>query len=505
MSPRMRTVDLRELIRDALVVEDIAYGEPPPQHQFYLPKAHARALHINIPVVLGDRGMGKSYWWAALQSPIHRSLLARNAPDIRIGEETVVFPGFGNTSDLQKYPTKDVFAHLLGAGQKSRLIWKAVVVWSAGSYAAKNGLATVDAVLPAVDSWVERVAWLAGHLELAERLLQQFDAALSSRQQDCIWVFDAMDAAADDAATFYTLVEGLCQVALELRSFRHLRAKVFLRTDQFADRRVSRFPDVTKLRASTASLNWLKTELFGLLWHLLGNYPLRGAEYRRDLATTLFEYKFRGWDLGRVEEIVGREEVAPDWTVPQEARFDTAVQERIFHRLTGPYMGESARKGFPYSWLPIYLADAGNNISPRSFLSALAKAVVDTMDHHADHRYPIHFRSLHVSVHEASRIRVAEIAEHPWVRPLMEALSGHVGVPFEVADAEDRWDEANVFADSHVVAAEIGAPESARQRLAALGVWREMKTGRIDVPDIYRLGFGLARRGEFPLLIASAS
>jgi len=45
------------------------------------------------------------------------------------------------------------------------------------------------------------------------------------------------------------------------------------------------------------------------------------------------------------------------------------------------------------------------------------------------------------------------------------------------------------------VAAEIDSADSARTRLAELGVWREMKTGRIDMPDIYRLGFKLARRG----------
>lgn len=37
------------------------------------------------------------------------------------------------------------------------------------------------------------------------------------------------------------------------------------------------------------------------------------------------------------------------------------------------------------------------------------------------------------------------------------------------------------------------------QERCKLKVWREMKTGRIDVPDIFRLGFKLARRGGVPL------
>jgi hypothetical protein len=536
MSTRMRTADLRELIRDALPVESAEYGAPPPRHQFFVPKTHALALHINIPVVLGDRGMGKSYWWAALQSREHRALLARTAPDVRIREETLVVPGFGKTPDLTRYPSKDVFARLLADGRKSRLIWKAIVVWSAGRFAAEQGLGrdagsgegqgegagfgsddgvglrggtgfgdarqvpSVDLVLPAFDSWEQRVAWTVDNPEAADRLLQQVDAKLHASERDSIWLFDALDDAADDATAFYTLVEGLCQLALELRSFRHLRAKVFLRTDQFEDRRVGRFPDAAKLRASTASLRWLTTELFGLLWQLLGNHPLRGAEYRQDLYTTLFEHKLkgRGLDSKEKQEIL-KLSGAADWAPRPEAQFEPAVQERLFHRLTGPFMGESARKGFPYRWLPTHLADAHGDISPRSFLSALATAVAHTADHHADHDYAIHFRGLHAGVHEASRIRVGEIAEHPWIQPLMTALAGHVAVPFEFPDAEARWHEVEAFADADVVAAEIDSVDIARKRLAELGVWREMKTGRIDVPDIFRLGFKLARRGGVPL------
>lgn len=519
MNTRMRTTDLRELIRDALPVESAEYGAPPPRHQFFVPKTHALALHINIPVVLGDRGMGKSYWWAALQSREHRGLLARIAPDVRIREETLVFPGFGKTRDSTQYPSKDTLTPLLDAGQKSRLIWKAVVVWSAGRFAEQHGFGRdvaegggvgfadgrqtplVNLVLPAIDAWDERVAWTVANPEAADRLLEQFDATLHAIERDCIWVFDALDYAADDAANFYVLVEGLCQLALELRSFRHLRAKVFLRTDQFEDPRVGRFPDASKLRASTASLRWLTTELYGLLWQLLGNHPLHGAEYRQDLYTTLFEQKLKGRGLGREElkEILKLSQAA-NWILPPESQFEPAIQERLFHRLTGPFMGESARRGFPYRWLPIHLADARNDISPRSFLSALATAVSHTADHHADHGYAIHFRSLHAGVQRASDIRLEEIREeHPWVGQLMAALAGHVAVPFEFAEAADRWDEVDVLAAPEVFAAEIDSSNSARKRLAELGVWREMTTGRIDVPDIYRLGYRLARRGGVPL------
>lgn len=53
--------------------------------------------------------------------------------------------------------------------------------------------------------------------------------------------------------------------------------------------------------------------------------------------------------------------------------------------------------------------------------------------------------------------------------------------------------------DFAVAAGGIDSAGSARTRLAKLGVWREMRAGRIDVPDIFRLGFRLARRGGVPL------
>jgi hypothetical protein len=369
-------------------------------------------------------------------------------------EETLVSAGFGKTPDLAKYPSKDVFARLLNRGQKSRLIWKTVVAWSVSQLVAQLGLAMgtegvdgtripqVEIGLPGIDSWADRVAWVIANPEAVDSLLQQFDAALQAIERDSIWVFDALDDAADDPTTFYTLVEGLCQLALELRSFRHLRAKVFLRSDQFEDRRVGRFPDAAKLRASTASLRWLTTELYGLLWQLLGNHPLRGAEYRQDLYLTIYEHKLKGRGLSKDEqrEILQLSQAA-FWTLPHEAQFEGAIQERLFHRLTGPYMGENARKGFPYRWLPTHLADAHGYISPRSFITALSTAARHTAEHFRDHEYAIHFRSLHAGVHEASRIRVGEIAEHPWIQPLMAALAGTVRVPFVFVDAESRWVE----------------------------------------------------------------
>lgn len=250
--------------------------------------------------------------------------------------------------------------------------------------------------------------------EAAYRLLQQFDATLHAIERDSIWVFDALDDTADDAATFYRLVEGLCQLALELRSFRHLRAKVFLRTDQFEDRRVGRFPDASKLRVLTASLRWLTTELYGLLWQLLGNHPLRGAEYRQDFYATLFEHKLKGRGLGKEEKQEDPQARAgPDWGA------SAGVAVRAGHEGAGSFTGSpdpswararargSRIGGCPHIWR------TPTEISARAASSLLVDGGGDTADHHADHEFAVHFRSLHAGVHEASRIRVGESPSIP--------------------------------------------------------------------------------------------
>lgn len=528
---QMEAGELRKLILGALPEVSTEYGSPPPEHQFFVPKSHARALHVNIPVVLGDRGMGKSYWWSALLSPRHRELLERHAPDARIRRDTLVLPGFGKVKKTEHHPGKEVLDALLDAGFKPRHIWKTVVLQAillaelkpvAAFGGPKGGLShrrgalgdyghpseiqpfgqgVFDNVADFDDGlWQLRVDWLSKNPETADRILEQADAALHQAGRDLVVVFDALDDASDDTERMYELIEGLCQLALELRASLHLRVKVFLRTDLFEDRRVGRFRDAAKLRASTATLAWLNNELFGLLWQLLCNFP-DDARFRQQIHATMQETRFKGRKLSnrkRIELLELRD--TEDWTIPSEALFDADTQERIFHQITGPYMGESPRNGFPYEWLPTYLSDALGRISPRSFLDALVRAAQWTDDHERGHGYAIHHRGLREGVSKAAEQRRFEITEHRWVAPLMEALSGQILVPLDFDEVQERWAQRGVFGEKDVIGAEIRSPDEARGRLIQLGVWRQMKTGKIDVPEVYRIGFGLGKRGGVALV-----
>jgi len=491
--------DLRGLLLDSIPSETSAeMGDAPDLNQFFVPKSHARALKINVPIVIGDRGAGKSFWWSRLQSREHRERLEKVAPDTRIRANTYVIPGYGIERTIQDapsinfYPSENVWRDDLLGKYPSRSIWKTIVLWSVDPDST---------VLPPEQTWPERVRWLMANTEAADRLIQAKEVELIASDRDILIVFDALDSITNDPTQLDDLVEGLAQVALELRSFRKLHAKVFLRSDQFGEQRVGRFTDASKLRASSILLSWLTNELYGLLWYLMSNHPGGGGNnFRLDMYRCLNLAKVQKQSISkaRQEELLKLDN-PEEWQLPAEALFDLKSQELLFHHLTGPYMGENARKGFPYRWLPTHLADAHGLISPRSFLMALRRAAEDTKDMNSGCDYAVDYRYLHSGVRRASAVRVDEIAEHPWVLPLMNPLKGALLIPFEFGQVQQIWTANNTLDLDVVKVAQLDTPELAKQALVQLGIFRPMRTGRIDVPDIYRLGFGLRRKGGVSL------
>lgn len=494
--------ELRTLVYNAIPVESTEHGAPPPPHQFYVPKSHARALHLNVPVVVGSRGAGKSFWWSALQSEEHRGLVEAFAPDTRFKRTTQVRPGFGPVANNARYPDRDVLAHLLRAGFTARDIWRTVLLWAAGD--ETPGFPTPE--MP----WPERVRGLVDDPESASRIFEAKDQILMAQDRDLVVVFDALDHTSNDWDAVRKHVQGLLEVALEFRAFRRIRTKVFLRTDQFDDDAIHRFPDASKVMASKVDLRWLTVELYALLWQLLGNHKVQGVDFRQLV----------------FDEVVNKEGIQESlrdpgvWRLPPSTQFDPKVQETLFHAITGPWMGDGPRRGFPYTWLPTHLADAHDEVTPRSFLIALRTAAQESMEKYVDHGYALHYRSLHTGVQEAARIRREEIAEHWWVPSVMKDLEDQVEVPFDFATVEAVWAAAGTLdklrrRQQEEIAAGRASDErkqpwllpahlsdgaaGVRDDLVRLGIFRPMKTGRIDVPDVYRLGFGLAKRGGVPL------
>ena len=164
-------------------------------------------------------------------------------------------------------------------------------------------------------------------------------------------------------------------------------------------------------------------------------------------------------------------------------------------------MGKDRRRGVPYVWSVSHLADGKGRTSPRSFLAAIRAAVENSEEKYNTHNLALHYESIKRGVQKASEIRIAEMAEdYPWVKVIFIPLGG-VTVPCELSVIEERWNL--YFNDGPVAVANNRLPPQHIARgwpgvledLERLGLFETMKDGRINMPDLYRVGFGLGRRG----------
>jgi hypothetical protein len=274
-----------------------------------------------------------------------------------------------------------------------------------------------------------------------------------------------------------------------------VRLKLFVRPDMLEDPGISSFPDASKLLSRKASLAWRRADLYALLYQCLGNAP-QGGEAFRSHCDSAFGLK---WKLNAESDA---------WVVPNALRLDEEKQKDVFHAITGPTMGSGPsghKRGYPYTWLPNHLLDGREQVSPRSFAAALRYAAA--ADIPEDWQYALSYRGIQAGVQEASRIRVDEIREdYPWVDDVMKPLHGKLTVPCSEEEMVSTWKPDDTIGSlreqvsgsptvklppQHI----DDGPRGILRDLAALGVVMLMSDGRIQMPDVYRVAFGLGRRG----------
>jgi hypothetical protein len=430
-------------------------------------------------LVLGIRGAGKSFWWAVLQSPQHRQMVEYLMPKSEIRKETIVSAGFGERSSPDDYPGKDTLVQLCRQFDP-RQVWRTIVLRKVFPKTTGEPLAQ--------GNWADAVRWVDTHPEEVERKLYEADQLLENQGQHQLILFDALDRTADDWPTMLKIIRGLLQVLLEFRTYKRIRPKAFVRPDHLEDTKTADFADSSKVLNQKVELRWPRNELYGLLWQYLGNEPVNGALFRDGCQ------KILGLPWDRYQGV---------WTVPSKIRIEEERQRDVFHAITGPWMGRDRRRGFPYTWLPNHLGDAGGQVSPRSFLAAIRYAATDNP--RSDFAYPLYYESIKRGVQEASRIRVREIQEdYPWVDMLMKPLS-ELTVPCHFEEIARRWKQNRILdrlrgdmADAAVKLPPAHIEEGAdgvRSDLETLGVFERMRDDRVNMPDVYRLGYGLGRKG----------
>lgn len=371
------------------IVDSIQEYEGTPEAQFlYVPTRHTQALSPRTSLVVGIRGAGKSVYWQALQDDSRRKIVSQISADWRPEKGVEVSAGFGPVQRSYDFPDRLSIAQILENGCEAYTLWRAIVLDHVSR--GTNGRGP----LQEQKTWVEKTAWVRGHPEEVANALFERDAVLHRDGKTHLILFDALDRLADGWERTQKLVRGLLQIMLDLRGYRAIRAKVFLRPDMVEDRNITAFPDASKILADRVNLEWGVLDLYSLLWHRLGNAPA-GAQEFRELTVAEGGGEWR--------------EYADTWMVPTRLQRDESLQRRVLSKLASDYMGKSKKHGVTYTWLPKHLADTANQVSPRSFLAALRYAAEKTKELTEGSSRTLHYTAIQHGVREVSRIRVNEI------------------------------------------------------------------------------------------------
>lgn len=180
-----------------------------------------------------------------------------------------------------------------------------------------------------------------------------------------------------------------------------------------------------------------------------------------------------------------------------------AEQETVITRLAGPFMGRDKKRGRVYTWVPLHLGDAANACSPRTFLSAWRSA--------ADHSPPpsglvVDHHGLIDGVRHASRARMEELREDfPWIDLALAPLQRQF-VPIPRDELFALWETHDVITkiregartESWLAPIDVFIrpdPASLLRTMTRIGVMEERANGKINVPDIFRVGANILRKG----------
>jgi len=469
--------EIRRAIINALPTETSKHGEPPSGKEVYVPPSHIKALRLECNLVIGARGVGKTFWSAALRAQAIREMLGNAVPDL--SSLAGVHTGFGERPALDYYPDGDVFGGLLSKGIEAYHVWRAVVARWLAEILSEN--------IPH-ESWNTTTEWVKNQPEMFGRMLERANAKLEKAGKVGLIVFDALDRSSSDWKTMDNILRDLLRVVLSLKRFSRLHSKAFLREDQFAGRQITDFPDASKLLSTRVELTWAPHDLHGLLWQHLCN----GMSDYGELLRAIYKRV-----VGSPPVTLGNDA----WIIGETAKREGKVQRSLFIALAGEWMGRDRRRGIPYTWTVGHLADGRGRTSPRSFLAAIKGATEDSLERYPDHSYAMHYESIKRGVQKASEIRVSELAEdYPWVTTLLDPLRG-VTVPCTFETIEQRWSKALGQSPTDMKFERL-PPEhfekgwgGIREDLNSLGIFESMKDGRVNMPDLYRVGFGLGRRG----------
>jgi hypothetical protein len=307
--------------------------------------------------------------------------------------------------------------------------------------------------------------------------LDQIDATLAKQRKLVFASYDHLDRLGlleTTRSTRQRLIRALVALWLSFSTrYKNLRAKIFLRPDLFEEAERS-FADASKLRPRSVSLDWDVESLYRLLVRHLANAGPHVEAMRVWLTSAGIELSQHPADktFGVMPPHLGER-----------------GQKSLAKKLAGDVMGKGPKKGYTYRWIPARLKDAGGRIVPRSFLRIIAYAAKDALRDPPGRGPLLQPPQLVQALKSTSNDRVNELREE-------YLFVGRLANLREKAMLMERKEVVRLLAQPGADADGFGKDgESVIEELLRIGVFETRSDGRIDVPDIYRYGYGIKRRG----------
>lgn len=439
---------------------------------------HRLALRPDVVVIQGTRGAGKT----ALFRVVHEL-----GPRVRDFFEDPAIPSAAWIDAYAETGTEhpaasslDALAERVGEGGDGPLR----AFWAVHLLVRLKESGVGSACLPpAVDAAYQRApgdpcAWIDAAASAVGAIVASLDVVERSLVAEGNMVFasydhlDRIGVLAPRQSARRRLVRALLALWLSNAGrYRHLRAKVFLRPDLFEEAEAS-FPDASKLRPRSVLLSWDVASMYRLsVRHLVNRGPHADAALAWLSSARI-----------RVKEMNGFGLLPPAMDLDEQRAFAEA--------LAGETMGSGSRKGFTYRWIPARLRDAGGSIVPRSFLRLLRNAAEATLLAGVPASGPLMEPMRLVGALQKTSIdRTAElIEEYPLVRRLQNLRGGILLM--QAGDVREALSKMPADNDGYGTDGSTVFDE-----LRRIGVIDIRDDGRVDVPDIYRYGFGIKRRG----------
>jgi len=474
-----------DLIRAAIagippdVSHDAVGSQAPQVQEMYAPETHAAALDPSIPIVVGSRGAGKSFWAGVLGQESTRLAASIAYPKLGLQRLKVGFgyTGFAGAEGI----SPAVLNNLVGQAPSlasATAVWWGAVVRACAKHCGENALDIVSAVKLAADP-IER-----------EKALEKYELSLAEHDQVLLIVFDALDTIATSWPRRRLLTEALLDVVWSLRAYRCIKSKLFLRPDQIDDDAL-RFVELPKLRTGAVKLSWSGADLYGMLFSRLA---LNDNEQERLAFSEVLRYLQISVPSGQTELL------SRTWPLSHDVELQAATMDIV----AGPYMADGPygfKKGKTYSWPLGHLADAFDEVTPRSFLGLMvAAAKVGALPTNR----AISSEGIRQGLRAASRTRVDQLhQEFPWIKGVLAPLAGLLlpQVPQVVFRA---WKTAKTVsrvqedASEHNYLAPFpgkGTEEDLLVAMKRIGVMYSRRDDRIDMPDLYRVAANLLKKG----------